>query len=108
MKQTYDRAAIMREANRLTKLGMPRKDATKAAWECAKRGGLRAYRQQQEAGIRAALKRYGIDADRVASLAQEAVAAIVHAVSPRHALLLPPQTADVLDLKKDANGVFRL
>ena len=108
---TYNRSAIMRESNRLTRLGMPRAEAMRAAWASAKAGPFILDPQppfQQPSGLRASLKRYGIDADRIALRAQEAVRAIVAAIADRPALLPPPVDAGAIDLKRGTDGVYRI
>lgn len=111
---TYDRSKIMREAGRLMReAGMSRSDAMRAAWATAKTdaGALTARApKQQEAGLRAALRRYGIDADRIAARAVEAVKAVVAAIENgrRPALLPPPGAAKALDMTRGDDGVYRL
>jgi hypothetical protein len=106
MKQTYDRRAIMREAGRLMReTGLKRPDAMRAAWAAAK---APRYAKQQEGGLRAALRRYGIDPDRVAERARAAALAIVVAIDTRRPALLPPPSAKALDMTRGTDGVYRL
>lgn len=107
MKQTYDRRAIMAHANRLCRDGMPRAEAMKAAWASAKSGALYHAPRQQQAGVKAALRRYGVDADKLAIRAQEAVRAIVAAVNVQRPALLPPPAEKAIELKRGADGVYR-
>jgi hypothetical protein len=114
---TYNRSAIMREANRLTRLGMPRAEAMRAAWASAKATTMEANLQaslqgyahaQQPSGLRASLKRYGIDPDKLALRAQGAVKAIIAAIAERPALLPPPVDAKTIDLTRGTDGVYRI
>lgn len=129
----YDRSSIMREANRLRiEEGFTRKAALKKAWEQA-REQLEAAatrktpqetgRTQQETGLRAAARRYGLD--RLTERAQRAVAeaASLALRSARQAkpLLLAvaanaqrkPETIalgdlrDTIEYKRGADGVWR-
>jgi DNA-binding IclR family transcriptional regulator len=109
--KTYDRSAIMREANRLAREGMPRGEAMRAAWAAAKAAPLYAYPRQQQGGLKAALKRYGVDADTLAALAaraQETVKAMVAAMAVERPALLQPPAGKALDLKQGEDGVYRL
>ncbi len=61
---TYDRAEIMRHAHRLRReQGMTLQEAMKTAWAMAKQQII--VPRQQEAGMWAALRRYGFDPDRL-------------------------------------------
>ena len=111
MTRRYDRSAIMKMANRLAASGMPRAEAMKAAWQAAKAAPLSTYPTQQEAGLRASLKRYGIDPDKIALKTQEAVRKIVAAIADRPALLPPPTGMGnhvSIELQRHSDGVYRL
>lgn len=98
----------MKEAGRLMRAGMPRKDAMKAAWASAKAALLFDAPRQQEAGLRAALRRYGVNPDRIAERAREAVHAVVAAIDAKRPALLPSPLVKSIDLKRGADGVYRL
>ena len=105
---TYDRSAIMKHAAALMRAGMPRSEAMRAAWAAAKAAPLYASPKQQEAGLRAALRRYGVDPDKIAMRAREAVQAIVAAIATERPALLPPPVERALDLTRGDDGVYRL
>lgn len=106
-----DRSAVMRDAARLMRdLHVSRSDAMKMAWAMAK-GGVAEPRQpkQQESGVRAALKRYGVNADALAARAVEAVRAAVTAIAPaRTNYFLPPPSSLLINLTRGADGVYRI
>lgn len=102
---TYNRSAIMREANTYIIAGMSRSEAMKRAWASAKAPKTA---RQQEAGLRAALKRYGVDADRLAARAREAVAAIVAAIDTKRITQLPAPDAQAINLTRGSDGVYRI
>ena len=105
----YDRRDIMKHAGRLMRDGMPRAEAMRSAWAAAKAAPLSTHQKQQQAGLRAALRRYGIDADGLALRAQEAVRAIVAAVAANRPALLPaPVAREEINLTRGNDGVFRL
>ena len=121
---TYNRSQIMREAGRLMRLGWTRSEAMKAAWAAAKSAQLPTYSRQQEAGLKASLKRYGFDYDKhkivipadLVRRAQEAVRAIVAAIAQDRVALLRDQSqiigsdidTSIIDLTLDADGVYRI
>lgn len=109
---TYNRSQIMREAGRLMRLGWTRSEAMKAAWASAKAdhfaGVGNMIPRQQEAGLRAALRRYGVDTDRLALRAQEAVRAIVAAIAQDRVALLPPPVEGAIELTRGEDGVYRI
>lgn len=116
-KKKIDRGAVMRAAGRLMReQGMNRSDAMRAAWAMAK-SAAPAKRQlrQQEAGARAALRRYGVDADRIKAAAVQAVVAAVQtarkavaAIAADRPAMLPPPAARSIDLTRGSDGVYRI
>lgn len=115
---TYDRPAIMRHAGRLMReCGLSRSQAMKQAWAAAKAGTLEASLQgslqgiapkQQQAGIKAAFRRYGMDLDGIAIRMQEAARIFVSAIAQDRVALLPPPSVKAIDLTRGTNGVYRI
>lgn len=104
MKHKPDKAAIMRESARLMReRHLSRSDAMKAAWANARAP------QQQAGGVKAALKRYGIDTETLALMAKQAVETVISSLGEmRKPSLLPPPSVRMLDLKRGADGVYRI
>lgn len=124
----YDRSSIMREANRLRiEEGFTRKAALKKAWAQARerleaaapKAPREIKRTQQEAGLRAAARRYGLD--RLAERAQRAVTEaarfaiesarqakpLLAAPHRKHGQALIGNMAGVEDFELGADGVWR-
>jgi hypothetical protein len=102
--QRYDRASIMRRAHQLRRLpGLDMSVALRLSWAEAKTGNS-ATQGAQEAGLKAALRRYGLD-----RLAARAKAFVAHLQAELRggAMHLPPHAgAPELEARRDSDGTF--
>ncbi len=112
---TYDRAEIMRHAHRLRReQGMTLQEAMKTAWAMAKQP------RQQEAGMWAALRRYGFDPDRLTVKAKNCIVLgmqYIHRlnqrrktprISPMRAVMEKYAYHGALNAQKGKDGVWRV